>query len=220
MVLDVLCSGAGAAAGTGDWPLAAPEAEEAAPAIDPQAFLDEVIDRYRRLVAYEDTARVVQVTMREGEDPQRVETRIACTIEQGALRITTPGSQVRDGIGLDVGLPRSPAMERLVLRYNLWLAPHLVFHFVEDPLGEFRLGVEEGFTVVKAQETTLNESKLVRLELVSGDGLSADVTARFNLFVDPHSMLIERVEGRQRLPDGSEYHTTLQITPLRAVVEE
>jgi hypothetical protein len=28
-------------------------------------------------------------------------------------------------------------------------------------------------------------------------------------------MLIERIDGRQRLPDGADYRTTLQITPLR-----
>ncbi|MEE9294117.1 MAG: hypothetical protein V3W34_04010, partial [Phycisphaerae bacterium] len=67
---------------------------------DALAFFQSLVDRYRRLVAYEDVADVLQITTRPGEEPQRVETRIAATIQDNKLRVETPGSQVRDGIGL------------------------------------------------------------------------------------------------------------------------
>ena len=58
------------------------------------------------------------------------------------------------------------------------------------------------------------------VQLTSGDGLSEDFTAKFDLYVDPESMLIQRIEGEQRLPDGADYSTTLDITPIRADQDE
>ena len=184
------------------------------PAPQPLALFDQLVERYRRLSAYEDLTHIVQITTREGQNPHRVETRIACKIDNDTLRIETPGSQVREGIGLDTPLKKSPAMDALVLRYNLWLAPHMALRFTDDPLKEFRLGVKEGFTPTKAEHVTVEKKQWVRLELKGGDGLSEDYTARFDLFVNLQSMLIERIEGEQRLPDGAEYRTTLDITPI------
>ena len=190
--------------------------DEAQPTLDPLAFFERLAARYRELAAYEDVTHVVQVTTRRGNDPHRFETRIACKIENAALRIETPGSQVREGVGLDVPITKSPAMEALVLRYNLWLAPHMVLRFTDEPLKDFRLGVKEGFTPTTAEHVTVEKKPFVRLELASGDAASEDREATFALFVDTNSMLIERIEGAQRLPDGAEYETTLQITPVLA----
>ncbi|MCH8211820.1 MAG: hypothetical protein IIB99_10690 [Planctomycetes bacterium] len=183
---------------------------------DARAFFQSLVDRYRRLVAYEDVADVVQITTRPGEEPQRVETRIAATIQDNKLRVETPGSQVRDGIGLDVPLNTSPAMDAFVQKYNLWIAPHMALRFTDEPLQDFRLGVDEGFTPTKIETVTIDNNSMVHLQLTSGDGLSEDYTARFDLYVNPESMLIERIEGEQRLPDGADYRTTLDITPIRA----
>ena len=183
---------------------------------DALAFFQSLVDRYRRLVAYEDVADVVQITTRPGEEPQRVETRIAVTIQDNKLRVETPGSQVRDGIGLDVPLKTSPAMEAFVQKYNLWIAPHMALRFTDEPLQDFRLGVDEGFTPTKIETVKIDNKSMVHLQLTSGDGLSEDYTARFELYVNPESMLIERIEGEQRLPDGADYRTTLDITPIRA----
>ncbi len=183
---------------------------------DALAFFQSLVDRYRRLVAYEDVADVLQITTRPGEEPQRVETRIAATIQDNKLRVETPGSQVRDGIGLDVPLNTSPAMEAFVQKYNLWIAPHMALRFTDEPLQDFRLGVDEGFTATEIETVTIENKSMVHLQLTSGDGLSEDYTARFELYVNPESMLIERIEGEQRLPDGADYRTTLDITPIRA----
>ncbi len=195
-----------------------PEADQT-PSLEPAELFQRLVERYRRLETYEDRVDLVHVTTRSGQPPHRVETRIACHIVGGTLRVETPGSQVRDGFGLDVPLRKSPATEALVLQYNLWLAPHLTLRFTEDPLRQFRVGVKEGFVPTKAEPVTVGDRRLVRLELKSRDpsgGESEHYTARFHLYVDLESMLIERIEGEQRLPDGADYRTVLDITPLRA----
>ncbi len=214
-----VCAALGAAgaeaAGEGQLPKAAPgDRQPAAP--DASAVLDRLIERYRGLEAYRDSAEVVCVTEREGEAPHRVETRIACEIDGGRLKVHTPGSQIRDAVGVEAPVAPSPAMEALVRRYRLWIAPHMALRFTEDPRREFRLGVGEGFTATKAEPVEEAGRSLIRLELRSGDGLSESCTARFDLFVDPSTMLVERVEGQQRLPDGAQYRTTLRIAPERA----
>ena len=189
--------------------------------IDADAFFTALAERYRSLTAYRDTVEVVQVTRREGEEPHRVETRIACVIEDGTLRVETPGSQVREAMRLDVPVRMSPAMQALQLRYNLWLAPHLVLRFTDKPLAEFRLGVEKGFKVIGAEPVVVRDRQLVHLTLQSAetDG-EAKAVSRFDLFIDSALMLMVRVEGRQRLPDGADYHTMLDITPEYAEIAE
>jgi hypothetical protein len=191
----------------------------AAAAVEPALFFGTLVERYRALRAYEDVADLVETRTAADRPPLRVETRIACRLEGDTLTVTTPGSQVRTSAGLDVPLETRPAMEALVLRYNLWLAPHMALHFADDPLKDLRLGVPDGFTAAGAETVTVDQRRLVRLELRSADTPEADGaegSARFDFWVDPESMLIERIEGRQRLPDGADYRTTLAITPLRA----
>ena len=184
--------------------------------IDPQAFFERLIERYRRLETYRDTVDVVYVTEAVGREPHRVVSRISCRIADGRLRVQTAGSRVRDSIGLDVPIKRSPAMEALVLRYNLWLAPHMTLRFAEDPRKEFRLGVDEGFTPDSARLVTVAGRQMIHLHLRSADGSGERVTAAFDLIVDPDTMLIERIDGEQRLPNGTNYRTSLRITPLEA----
>jgi len=185
---------------------------------DPRAFFDAVVDRYRRLVTYEDRVDVVEIVTRDEGAPHRVETRLTCRIEDNRLHVASSASQVRSG-AVDAPLARSPGMESLVLRYNLWIAPHMVLHFKENPLAEFRLGVPQGFTPTRAEPATIDGRTLIYLELMAAgppDDASADVApvARFELWVNPDSMLIERIKGRQTLPDGAGYETRMEITPV------
>ncbi len=185
------------------------------PPLDPLVFFDDVVRTYRSLVVYEDTTRVVETVSREGQRPHRVETAIACRLEHDTLTIETPGGQVRAGTGLGRGVGKSPAMESLVLRYNLWLAPHMALHFVEEPLADFRLGVPEPFAPTTAERVEADGQHLVRLVLRSPDPAApgeVDELARFELWVDPETMLVRRIEGWQRLPDGADYRTSLRIT--------
>lgn len=182
--------------------------------VEPRAFFDALVERYRHLEVYEDVADVVEVVTRDGRPPQRVETRIACRLEGDALRIVTPGAQVRSGVGLP--LEPSPAMEALVLRYNLWLAPHMALHFAEDPLRDLRPGVPGGFVPFRAEVVADDEKVLVHLALRGVTSPSARPkhdTAELDFWVNPESMLVERITGRQRLPDGAAYEVTLDIEP-------
>ncbi len=179
---------------------------------DPGAVFDTLVDRYRRLVAYDDTVEVVEIVTRGEQRRHRVETRLACRIENDRLRIDSPGRQVRSGVGLGGPVRRSAAVESLVLRYNLWLAPHMVLRFKENPLAEFRLGVPGGFVPASAEPASWRDRQYILLELKAVD--PAD-DARYELWVNPDSMLIERITGRQTLPDGAHYQTTLTITPTR-----
>ncbi len=196
-------------------------AERSDDPLDADTFFAALVERYRGLTAYRDTAEVVQVTRRDGEEPHRAQTRIACVIEDGTLRVETPGSQVREAMHLDVPVRMSPAMRTLQLRYNLWLAPHLMLRFTDKPLAEFRLGVEKGFKVIGAEAVVVRDRQLVQVTLESVEAAGeAEATARFDLFVDPALMLMVRVEGRQRLPDGADYRTTLDITPEYAEIAD
>ncbi len=179
---------------------------------DPAAVFDTVVDRYRRLVAYEDTVEVVEIVSRGEQRRHRVETRLACRIENDRLRIDSPGRQVRSGVGLGGPVSRSAAVESLVLRYNLWIAPHMVLRFKENPLAEFRLGVPGGFVPAAAEWASWRDRPYILLELRAVDPAN---DARYQLWVNPDSMLIERITGRQTLPDGAHYQTTLSITPIR-----
>jgi hypothetical protein len=178
--------------------------------IDALCFFDALIDRYQGLTAYEDVADVLQVTERRGEASERVETRIGCEIEGGKLRVRTPKSEARRLIGLGVPARLSPAMEAALLRYQIWLAPHMALRFADRPQENFRVGVRDGLVATEAERVQVGDRSMVHLKLESGGGSDE---ASFDLFVNPESMLVERITGRQRLPDGAQYATTLDITP-------
>ncbi len=179
---------------------------------DPGAVFDTLVDRYRRLDAYEDTVEVVEIITRGEQRRHRVETRLRCRIENDRLHVDSPGGQVRRGVGLGGPVSRSAAVESLVLRYNLWIAPHMVLRFKENPLAEFRLGVPGGFVPASAKETSWRDRPYILLELKAADDA---LDARYELWVNPDTMLIERITGRQTLPDGADYQTILSITPTR-----
>ncbi len=189
--------------------------------IDAIEFFQMLIERYHQLKAYEDVAKVVQVTTKSGQIPKRVETMIGCEIEDGELRIQTPASQVRKSLGLDASFRRSSAVESTAEDFGIWLAPHMALKFAEQPEQEIRPGVKETFTATEAMAVTIDEKPMVHLELTSGNGDQEDASATLDLYVDPESMLVERIEGQQRLPDGAQYETTLQIQPIHSqIVDE
>ena len=208
----------------GDVHLPAATAPSAAPVpaddLDPLEVFNKVVDRYHRLLTYRDSVWLVQTTQRQGETVSSAETSLSCEIAHGKLHIQTAGSALRGSLGIDLPITKSPALEKARLRYDLWLAPHMAMKFAKQPLKDFRAGIDEGFTATDAQAVTIDNKKMVHLALKSGDGLSEDCAAKFDLFINPESMLIERIDGEQRLPDGANYQTTLHITPLNAESQE
>lgn len=182
--------------------------------IDPRAFFDELVNRYRDLAVYRDVTRVVQITQHHDDDvPKRIETEVSSDITDESVTIGTPGSQLRRLLGLSLPFKLSEEVESIQYRYERWLLPHLSLRLADEPLRDFREGVSEGFTATEAATVTVDNRSMVHLELKSGDGLSEDSNARFDLYVDPESMLVERIHGEQRLPDGGRYETELQIEP-------
>src|SRR5688572_4705198 len=181
--------------------------------LDPVRFFQRVVERYRGLAHYRDTAKLVQVTNRNGKETSRVETKIDCEILEGKLKVQTPASQLKSSLRLNVPVKTSEPMRDAQLRYDLWLAPHMALKFTDEPLSELRAGVDEGFTPVEVEAVTIEDKEMLHVELRSGDGASEGCTAKFDLFVNADSMLIERIEGQQTLPDGASFSTTLQITP-------
>jgi hypothetical protein len=89
----------------------------------------------------------------------------------------------------------------------------MALKFDDEPLKHFRAGVDEGFTSTGADAVTIDNRKMVHVALRSGDGLSENCTARFDLFINPETMLVERIDGEQKMPDGGSCTTSLQITP-------
>lgn len=184
--------------------------------LDPVIFFQKLVNRYRGLHLYRDVVSVVQVTQREGAETSRIETKIACEVADGKLRVQTPASQARKGLGLDVPLKQSQPMKDAQHQYDLWLAPHMTLKFTEEPLKQLRTGINEGFTATEAESVTIDNKKMVHVELRSGctgESQNENCNATVNLYVNSDSMLIERIETEQRLPDGASYSTTLDITP-------
>ncbi|NNF45116.1 MAG: hypothetical protein HKO59_15120 [Phycisphaerales bacterium] len=186
--------------------------ETGEPHIDALCFFDALVERYRRLDAYADVADLRQVMRRVGETPHAVETRIGVEVEDGRLNVKTPASEWRAGIAR--GLRGSAAAAALKQRRDLWLAPHMALKFTEEPVRHFRSGVDEGFTATDAHTVRVGERSMVHLELRSSGNEDTDPTATFDLYVNPESMLVEKITGQQRLPDGAEFETTLDITPI------
>lgn len=189
-------------------------------ALDAMSFFEHLVARYRALESYEDETSIVQITTHFGEErSHRVETTVKCDIVEGRLNVRTPAAQVRGGMmrGLGLTLPIAPQeVQGSKSMYDLWLAPHMAIKFADNPLSEFRAGVPEGFTATEVAPVTIDNKPMVHLELKSGDGLSGDYAAKFDLYIDPDSMLIERIEGQQRLPDGGDFQTTVDIKPTLA----
>ena len=181
--------------------------------LDPVAFFEQLVARYRGLNLYRDTVELIQVTYREGVEASRVQTKLACEVSDGKLTVQTPASQMRSGLKLDLPMKKSPAAKKVSEAQDLWLAPHMALKFEDEPLKKLRAGIDEGFTATDIESVTIDNKSMVHLELRSGDGASQNATARIDLYVNSDSMLIERIEGQQILPDGAEFSTTLHITP-------
>jgi hypothetical protein len=189
------------------------DAPNGAAEYDAQCFFDALVRRYRGLTTYRDVARVTQVTHRAGEAPQRTVTRIGCEIEDGRLRVQTPSSRVSSDLGLDAMQPSTPQLEQALLQYRLWLAPHMGLKYTAEP----DAGIRDGLKVTKVSES---EKHMVRVEMQSDDGTPEVCSSRVDLYVNLDSLLVERMESEERMPDGASCATTMEITPLDTGAKE
>lgn len=181
-------------------------------AAEARAFFDRLVQRYQALTGYRDSASLVQVTTRQGQSPQEVRTQIACAIERDELCVSTPSSQPARVLGLEALLEISPAAKLLRHRYQLWLAPHMTLRFTPQPLREMRGGVESELRPVVAEHVVIDEKSLVHVQLQGDRGGETSMRSSVDLYVDPDSMLVQRVESWQTLADGTQCAMTLDIT--------
>jgi hypothetical protein len=181
--------------------------------LDPLETFLKIVARYRRLTTYRDSVKLVQVMQRVDQEPQRQEWSLVCEIVDGKLRVTTPASQVVETLGLKIPVRGNADSDQTAQNQAVWLAPHMAMKYADNPLGQFRAGVKEGFAATDAERIIEDERSLVHVEMKSAGCVSDDCPAAFDLYVNTESMLIERIEGHQTLPDGAELQTTVEITP-------
>lgn len=209
--------------------------------IHPECFFHSLLDRYRALDDYGDRTTVTRVSVREGEPERRTESSVEVMLTDGRLDVVTPGQQARSAIGLDTGMPFIPVLDRASMAYKLWIAPHMTLKFDTDaPEGEASAPEAPAepdvaarpssvhssgaapsapqsrsrLHATEAERVVIEERELVHLELRSGERGSADADATYDLYVNPESMLVERIDGEERLPDGATMRTTVEITPM------
>jgi hypothetical protein len=187
--------------------------------IDPVDFFQRLVARYRGLYLYRDVATVTHVTRRDGRESNRLQTQITCEVADGKLTVKTPASQARKGLGVELPVKQSQQSADAKRNYDLWLAPHMALKFTDEPLKNLRAGVDEGFIATEAESVTIDNKQMVHVELRSGctgDGAGEQCAAKVDLYVNSESMLIERIDTEQKLPNGADYSATLHITPEQA----
>ena len=182
---------------------------------DPIAFFERLVLRYRSLRRYAERVEVLQITKDpETDDPGiRTLTRARAEITGDDLRVDRSGlaSKAMDALALDEATTGASDAE-------LWMLPHLSLRFTDQPLEHFRPGDRGPFRPSELDRVTVKDRQLVRVQLLAGD--EEDPAARFNLFIDPERMLVERVEGDEWLPSGLHHQTTVRIEAHEVGAEE
>jgi hypothetical protein len=211
-------------------------------ALEADDVFDCLARRYRGLDSYSDVTQAVceQTGGGNSDESSRFEMRLDCEIRGGKLTVTLPREQMRKLTGLDLPVAVPARLARLWRAYQLWLAPHMMMHESETPLAEMLAGGAQGggetLEAVRVQSVLVDERPMVHLQLkapsmsdagatksnagggqgvdaAAAAGRDADAASFIDLFVNPRSMLIERVEAQRTLPDGRTWRTRLEITP-------
>jgi hypothetical protein len=202
------------------------ELERTGASIDANTLFGKLVDRYRGLSFYQDSVKLAHRTVTRSlrgepvpQEPARSEQSIDCRVE-GTL-VDVVSSVLGGGASCDVK-DASP-LSRIALERQLWTLPHLALRFSDEPLrsmhGRGDLGV---FVPTRVEQVTIDERPLLRLHLESDRSLPVESATKQELstldfFVNPRSMLIERIEQSHGLGEGIRYEATLEITPNRAV---
>ena len=158
-------------------------------------FFDRLHQRYLELERFAEEVRVLQVVEDEATDAEPIATRTRIRIEVDGetcrLHRPTVAPRLVDALVDDADAPTEA---------DLQLLPHLRLRFDPDPLLSLRRGRPEGFRPVELEHDELDGRPIVRLQLHSGP--EEDPAARVGFVIDLESMLIDRVEGEERLATG------------------
>lgn len=189
---------------------------------DATEFFGKLVHRYRGLTLYQDSVRLAHRTTAESRDAGSRSEQILATLISGSV-LDVSSSSVGAGASCDTR-DASP-VSRLALARQLWTLPHLALRFADEPLRSMHGGDDCGSLVPKRVESvTINERQFLRLHLESQRAANATADARcdettVDFFVNPDSMLVERVEQSHELGEGMRYEATLEIVPSRALEE-
>jgi hypothetical protein len=206
--------------------------EPAAAADDPAAAAREcferIASRYRALVSYADRVSFTCSIESDGDQARRTECRLACTLEDGALDVRCTSRSIAESLGLKLPFNLGDTVEHRRARLSAWLAPHMTLAVSDDPLAELWPTAHGRFHAVSAGivESEGNPAML-RLELRGDDraetsdpdgrpATTVPPPAAIALYINPRTMLIERIMGGHELPGLGRCQIDLLITPVRA----
>lgn len=183
------------------------EQSEFPPSPEATRFFERLVERYRELIRYADTFLLEQrIGSIDGHENAEVRTRVSARsrIADGAVEVSTRTRRIVESIA---GEGRTGSRE-----VDLAMAPHLGLRLLDEPLRDFRPGTD-GFRATSIREVEHEHQAMVRIELRSGGASPGEPSSVFGLTVDPHSMLIRKVDGEERLADGRSFTTTISIDP-------
>lgn len=196
--------------------------------VSPEAarFFESLVRRYRELVRYADVSWFEQVI--SGADPSdattsRSRVRVEGRIADGRVEVISTATRLLEALlpsdDHDAG-GRSAADRRRARRdVDAALAPHLGLRLLDQPLRELRPEGLEEYRPTSLRTVELDDRPMLRLELRSGGDTPGEPSAILELTIDPESMLIRRVEGEERWPDGRTCSTSIEIEPRRELIE-
>lgn len=188
-------------------PPATPEQSEFPPSPEATRFFERLVERYRELIRYADSFLLEQrIGSIDGNVDSEVRTRVSARsrIAEGEVEVST---RTRRAVEAVSGERAAESRE-----VDLAIAPHLGLRLLDEPLRDFRPGTE-GFRATSIRDVEHDRKSMVRIELRSGGASPGDPSSVFELTVDPHSMLIRKVDGEERLADGRSFSTTISIEP-------
>ncbi len=193
--------------------------------LDPDLFFAQLIERYRRMTAYQDMVSVVQLIEDGDAQPSRVESELTCELdEHGHLAVSTPVTDYRGFFNAMFPVRSSDGMDAARQQHAMWLAPHMSLRFDHSPM---QRSSKAPMKPVEARTVQVEDQTVVQLRLSNRPEADkstpvppcldhdAEPETTFDLYVNPESMLVERIEGDERLPDGRQQRTTVHIHPLR-----
>jgi hypothetical protein len=203
----------------------------AAGTLDAETVFTLLVARYRRLETYSDQVVVTWRTIDDAfpEAVDEVNMTMDCQATNEELTVQTSGGTFWRSLGVRVPFRATPETSRIADDVEYYLAPHMVLKFSDRPLEQ--LNAERGRSLEARQvtEVTINDRRLVQLDLKVRSQVSASATSvpsesgvastvddtesTMSLFINPDSMLVERVNRREQLDDGRMQTTTLDITP-------
>lgn len=194
------------------------EIERTGASIDANTLFGKLVDRYRGLSLYQDSVKLAHRTI-DGATATSTSTQqsMGCTVDGSTLAVISSAL----GTGGSCDSRDASPMAQLELARQLWTLPHLALRFADQPLRSMRGGFGS-LVPTTVDEVTIDRKQLLRLhlesdgEVVVAAGTECDEST-VDLYVNPQSLLVERVEHSLTIAEGVRYEATLEITPERAV---